>query len=315
MIFERRTFLKAIAATSVFLMAVPASAFDVKRVTIRENGLVGRLHFVPGARARTAVIMLNGSDGGIPSATDADDLAAAGHTVLALAYIKSWNGQPEGVPATLNEIPLEYFFRAVDWLRAQPQADRPRIILMGQSRGAELALLLASLRKDIAGVIAFSPSSRVWNGVTPPGARSNQARAAWTLNGKPVPYQISIANPALPMRQWFERARTMDAARIRVEDIQASVLLVSSKADGVWPSAAYADEVAARLANRRRGRQVRNIQFEDASHLLMGTGPGITSLEIPGTTLKFNFGGTVEGNTRARWEAWQAAKRFLLEIR
>ena len=312
---DRRLFLSFIVAVAAALATLPVLAADVRRVAVQEDGLVGRLHFLPDAKDRTTVIMLNGSDGGLPSARDADDLAAAGYTVFALAYVKDWQGQPDGVPSSLNEIPLEYFVGAIDWLKDRPQVDRSRIVLMGQSRGAELALLLASIRRDIAGVIAFSPSSHVWNGVTAPGVPADQVRAAWTYDGEPLPFRLSLADPAAPMRQWFERAPAVDAARIRVEDIAGPVLLVSSKVDAVWPAADYADEIAAGLSSRRGAGPVRNLQFDDASHLLMGGGPGTTKLDIPGTTITFDFGGTPEGNARARHQAWQAAKAFLSSIR
>lgn len=310
---DRRSFL-ALATVVLAFSAVPALAADVQVIPIHEDGLVGRLHFLPGAERRTTVIMLNGSDGGTPSARDADDLAKAGYTVLALAYFKDWNGQPDGLPTSLNEIPLEYFFRAIDWLKTRPQVDRSRIVLMGQSRGGELVLLLASMRRDIAGVVAFSPSSRVWSGVPAQGALQAPLRPAWTLRGQPVPYQGEPNDKVTSMRQWFEQARPVAAARIPVENIRGPVLLVSSKVDTIWPAAAYSDEIAARLATRRREWPVRNLQFDDASHLLMGGGPGFTKLEIPGTTYTFDFGGTPEGNADARQRAWTATKQFLAAI-
>ena len=302
----RRAALACLAFFGAVLVATAAPAADVQTVPVRQNGIVGELHYVPDAHRRTAVIMLNGSDGGIPSATDADDLARSGYTVLSLAYFRNWSGQPDGVPAALREIPLEYFYRAIDWLKALPQVDPHRIVLMGQSRGAELALLIGSRRPDIAGVIAFSPSSYVWHAVGVSGV------PAWTSNGDPVPYRASAADMTLSPYALFAKAPPMAAARIPVENIRGPVLLLSSRTDGVWPASTYADEIDAALT--RRGRRVQNVQFDDASHLLMGTGPGMTRFQIPGTTMTFDFGGTPEGNTRARAEAWASAKRYLADL-
>lgn len=302
----RRAALALLASAGSALFVPTALATDVQTVSVRENGVVGELHFVPGAQHRTSVIMLNGSDGGIPSAKDARDLARSGYTVLSLAYFRNWNGQPDGVPAALREIPLEYFFRAIDWLKGQPQVDRHRIVLMGQSRGAELALLLASRRPDIAGVIAFSPSAYVWHAVGVEGV------PAWTENGKPLPYRASADDQALSPFDRFAKAAPMTAARIPVETIRGPVLLLSSRTDGVWPASNYADDIAISL--RASGRRVQNVQFDDASHLLMGTGPGITKFQIPGTTITIDFGGSPEGNARARTEAWAAAKRYLADL-
>jgi len=306
MSMHRRSFLAGLALFGTISNAPSALASELQRQPIDENGIVGELHYAAHARNRTTVIMLNGSDGGIPSARDAADLAASGYTVLALAYFRDWNGRPESLPPALKEIPLEYFFGSIDWLKRRPEVDARRIVLMGQSRGAELALLLASLRPDIAGVIAFSPSSYVWHAVGRHGV------PAWTLNGQPVPYRASAAGSDLPPRELFARAAPAPAARIRVEAITGPVLLLSSKADMVWPAADYADEIAAAL--KRRRRQVINLQFDDASHLLMGTGPGMTTFQIPGTNRMFDFGGTAEGTTQARQRAWVATTRFLAAV-
>lgn len=302
----RRSFLASLILFGTILTAPTARAADLRKEAIRESGIVGVLHYAADAKHKTTVIMLNGSDGGTPSAKDAADLAASGYTVLALAYFKNWSGRPEGLPASLREIPLEYFFKAIDWLKQRPEVNARRIVLIGQSRGAELALLLASQRPDVAGVVAFSPSSYVWHAVAAAGV------PAWTLNGRAVPYRASAVDNALPPRELFAQAPPMPTARIRVEDIKGPVMLVSSKDDKVWPAATYAGEIAAKL--KKRGRRVTNLQFDDASHLLMGTGPGITKFQIPGTTMTFDFGGTVEGNTRARQHAWSATKRFLAAI-
>ena len=301
---NRRHLLAApLALAGTRVVAAPT----VQRLEVREDGLVARFHAADGTRDRPAVVMLNGSDGGLPSAADADDLAADGFPTLSLAYFKNWSGQPDGVPASLNEIPLEYLFRALDWLAQRPQADRRRIVVMGQSRGAELALLLGTLRPELAGVIAYSPSAWVWGGL-PDRPGVPQTRAAWTLGGKPVPFRDSGADPAVPMREWFRRAAPVPAARIPVERIRGRVLLVSGLDDRVWPSDAFADEVAARLPAKR----VRSLKFPDAGHLLMGTGPGITRLEFPGGS--FDFGGTTAGTARARADAWAASKALLASL-
>lgn len=293
----------AIAAARV-AATVPA----IRRLDVREDDLVARFHATDGMPARPAVVMLNGSDGGLPSAADADDLAAAGFPTLSLAYFKDWRGQPDGLPATLNEIPLEYLFRGLDWLERRPEVNRGKIVVMGQSRGAELALLIGTLRPKLAGVIAYSPSAWIWGGVPDrPGAP--QTRAAWTLDGRPLPFRDSGADPAVPMREWFFRAAPLDAARIRAERIRGRVLLVSGLDDRVWPSDVFADQIAARLPAGR----VTSLKFANAGHLLMGTGPGITKLNFPGGG-SFDFGGTAEATTRARADAWAASKALLYSL-
>lgn len=309
---HRRHFLTAAAATGLGVLAPPAIAAAEPVVTeVSEGGLVGRFHALPGARNRPAVLLLSGSGGGFQPAQDANDLAAAGFPVLRLAYFKGWQpGMPAHLPAQLKDIPLEYFFKAIDWLKARPEAADRKVVVMGESRGGELSLLLAAHRPDLAGVIAFVPSHVVWGAVGPEGE-------AWTLNGKPFASLHSGYVPNEPMTLEFIRALERDpaaveAAAIPVERIKGRILLLSTQADALWPSARMADAVMARLeAKRWRGKRD-HIRYPDASHLMMGTGPGVTKWTQGAFTME--FGGTAEGTAKARADAWARVKRFMAEL-
>jgi dienelactone hydrolase len=172
-----------ICAGFAFLGAtLPAHAQEVQRVEVREGGLVGRFYAAAGASRRTGVLMLTGSGGSYPDEASARDLARAGFPVFALAYFRDREGHPpELEQKELRNVPLEYVFKALDWFEARPEVRADRIVLMGESRGAELALMIGALRPDVAGVIAFSPQALRWAAVGGGGP-------AWTLKGKPLPY-------------------------------------------------------------------------------------------------------------------------------
>ena len=90
----------------------------IKRKVIA-NGLVADL-FYDGDQPRKAIIMLGGSEGGkiwsgIRMRRPGELLVQRGYAVLSLAYFKD-----QGLPGTLEEIPLEYFEKALAWLSAQP---------------------------------------------------------------------------------------------------------------------------------------------------------------------------------------------------
>src|SRR5439155_23230408 len=172
----------AIARVLAFAASHDVQAQDVQRVDVREGGLVGHFYAASGASGRTGVLMLGGSGGGYPDEAAARDLARAGHPVLALAYFRDYGGNPaELEQRQLRDVPLEYIFEGLDWLQARPEVRADRIVLMGESRWAELALMIGSLRPDVAGVIAYSPSDLRW------GAGGGGA-AAWTLHGVPLSY-------------------------------------------------------------------------------------------------------------------------------
>jgi uncharacterized protein len=285
----------------------PALTQEVQRVDVRAGSLIGRFYAAVGASRRTGVLMLTGSGGGYPDEAAARDLARAGYPVFALAYFRDRGGNPpELEQKELRNVPLEYIFKAIDWLEARPEVRPDRVALMGESRGAELALMIGSLRPDVAGVIAYSPQEVRWAAVGGGGP-------AWTLNGVALPYAEGVYNRATPMSQFTDildgPADVLNAAAINVERIHGPVLLISSRADALSPSARMANDIEARLRANGFSYRVENVQYEDASHLLMGFGPGQTEFRAEKFTI--HFGGTAEGTETARNAGWARVKEFL----
>jgi len=298
----------ASALVIVFAASHDAQAQDVQRVDVREAGLVGHFYAAVGASRRTGLLMLTGSGGGYPDDAAARDLARAGYPVLALAYFRDREGNPpELEQKQLRNVPLEYIFKALDWLEARPEVRADRIVLMGESRGAELALMIGSLRPDVAGVIAYSPQELRWAAV-------GGGDAAWTLNGVPLPYAEGVYNRATPMSQFTDildgPVDVRNAAAIEVEHIHGPVLLISSRADALSPSARMANDIEARLRANGFSYRVENVQYENASHLLMGFGPGQTEFRV-NERFTMHFGGTAEGTETARNSGWARVKEFL----
>jgi dienelactone hydrolase len=63
--------------------------------------------------------------------------------------------------------PLEYFERAIEWLKSQPEVDTNCIAVVGNSKGGELALLLGvTYPEDVRAIIGYAPSAVVWQGIT-----------------------------------------------------------------------------------------------------------------------------------------------------
>lgn len=285
-----------------------ARAQEVQRVDLHEAGLVGHFYAASGASRRTGVLMLGGSGGSFPDEGAARDLARAGYPTLALAYFRDRQGNPpELEQKELRRVPLEYLFRALDWLKARPEIRADRIALMGESRGAELALMIGTLRPDVAGVIAYSPLALRWAAV-------GGGDAAWTLNGVPLPYVEGVYNRATPMSQFTDildgPADVRNAAAIEVEKIRGPVLLISSRADALSPSVRMANDIEARLRAKAFSYGIENVQYENASHLLMGFGRGPTEFRV-NDRFTIRFGGTAEGTEAARNSGWARVKEFL----
>src|SRR5260370_11268286 len=130
--------------------------------------------------------MRRGVSGGIPEDL-ARSLAEHGITAFALGYF----GAP-GLPSALIEIPIESVKRGIEVFRER-FAGGQAIGLIGVSKGAELALLLAAhLGGAVSRTIAVAPSHVVWFGIKAPGPDPDRRafQSSWSLNGVPLPFLL-----------------------------------------------------------------------------------------------------------------------------
>jgi hypothetical protein len=130
-------------------------ADGVERVSLHGGALRGTLFLPPGKERHPAVLVLGGSEGGMP-ARRAAWLASHGYAALALAYFRY-----DDLPKELVRIPLEYFGEALNWMVHRQEIAGDRIAVMGISRGAELALELGSIYPVLKAVVAYSPSNEL----------------------------------------------------------------------------------------------------------------------------------------------------------
>jgi dienelactone hydrolase len=245
--------------------------------TVRRDGFAGTLFAPPTARpGAPAIVVIGGSEGGEQTLI-ADALALAGYPALALGYFKE-----PGLPQCLCGIPLEYFARAVGWLRAQSAArDRP-VVLIGDSAGAEAVLLIASYEPHLAdAIVANSPSYLVTGAFGgPPGG------TAWTFHGKPL----------------------TTGALVPVADIRVPVLLSDGGQDLTWPSAPSATQIMQELRRSADRAPYTNLYYPAAGHTAAGGPP---EFPIAAVVVGNPRGGTEQANALAAEQFWPSMINFL----
>ena len=223
-------------------------AEGVQQVILRYGDLRATFFSPPGNDRHPGVLVLGGSEGGLPSRRAAW-LASHGFAALAVAYFRY-----DDLPKELAGIPLEYFGRALTWMANRPEIAADRIAVMGTSRGAELALQLGSMFPRIRAVVAYSPANVRY----PACCGFTAVPYAWTWNGNGLAFR--------PLRPGAAQVEMVRKSEIEVERTQGPVLLISGDADRVWDSNSMADSVVARLKRHAFAYNVEHLNYAHAGH-------------------------------------------------
>jgi hypothetical protein len=286
-----------VALLLVVLAAVAGLARAQEVRPVESAGLVAKLSLPAGEGPHPGVLVLGGSGGGIGWQEDtAAVLTEHGFAALALAYFGM-----EGLPDGLELIPLEYFAKALAALAAEPAVDAARLGVVGVSKGGEAALLLASRTPEIRAVVAFVPSSHVFQSIADGWPRTS----SWSDGGEPVPFvpyaRVEFSNLAELYAASLEQEDLPAAAVIPVEEIGGPVLLLSGEADTLWPSAAMSERVVERLKGKGFRHEVVHVAYPDAGHGISNIRDGVAE----------RLGGTEEGNRKAQLDARERMLAFL----
>jgi hypothetical protein len=284
------------------------------------DGIVASLYQLDHTDPLPGVLVIGGSDGGPGAPGVAMLLASHGLAALSLSYF----GAP-GLPSTLENIPLEYFQKALLWMRSQPDIDPRSVAIYSESRGTEAALFTAASDPKVSAVVARSPSFTFWSGVTKahlPG------KPAWTFGGQPQPYIANTLYPDFiltylwdkatgkPVRQTplfledLAHATESDKIPIPVEKIHGPLMLLSGADDQIWPSTLMAQRIMSRLRLHGHAYRDQSLTFADVGHSIP-----YVYLPTRGNWREspFAIGGTPEGMAKAQANAWPQILRFLLD--
>lgn len=290
------------------------------------RGVYGDLYLPATPPPWPIVIVLGGSEGGSVVTNEvARTFVHDGYLALALSY---WG--LETLPPRLEALPLEYFLSAIELAREYPGARADRVALIGVSRGAEAALLVAANSPRVSAVVSVVGSGVSWP------AWEAWTQPSWTFADAGVPFVpwanvppvqttlddggVEVSTRAL----WLETLRrappaAVAAAAIPVEQIDGPVLLLGAQDDQVWPSCELSALAWDRLVDAgHAGRfPLDGLEcYPAAGHIL---NPGYVGLpmgsaravERPDGGVFDVYGGTVQGNGQGCRAAWGRTRAFL----
>ncbi|KAM4662413.1 acyl-coenzyme A thioesterase 1-like [Discoglossus pictus] len=271
----------------------------VTRSLVQEGRVRGSLFIPPGSGPFPAVIDLYGTGGGLMEHR-ASLLASHGFMTMALAYFDY-----DDLPKVLGGLHLNYFREAVEFLRSQPQVGNQEIGIIGISKGADLALSMATFLSGIKAVVSVSGCNAnsfaplPCDGFILPGLGFEAENIKLTDSGI-FDFSEAMNDPSDPANK---------DCLILAEKSSASFLLLSGLDDLNWPSATYTKQFISRL--HLHHKDVAFSFYTGAGHLLE---PPYFPLcrasnhKLLGAPIMWG-GNTIE-HARAQKDAWQKIQVF-----
>jgi dienelactone hydrolase len=226
------------------------------RYICRKCGFPGRVYIPRYQDVRGGVLVLHGSEGGGFGIHDRTAVLLACHGFTALAY--DWCGSHErpveGLPSKVVDIPIEGPVKALRWLQRHESVRNKPVAIHGVSRGAELAMIIATLPQDgripgLAAVSSLSGSDRIVQGFSWKRSRKSRKRASYRK-----------------ARAWLWRGEYfLPGTPIPVERCNAPVLLIHGLKDKLW-KAKRSERLERRL--KAAGKHVETFYMADEAHIL-----------------------------------------------
>jgi len=250
-------FVKWTSVVALLLMLVVAAAYFYAVISFDSESLperyghVGTVLYAGEQPGQPLIVGLGGAEGGNTWTRPRfesirESFLKQGYAFLALAYFGG-----RDTPAELDRISVEGVYAAIMEAAKDPRINGDCIAVVGGSKGAELALLLASHYPEIKAVVAIVPGHAVF-----PAHTIAMNTPSFALNGEPLPF-VPVPWSAVPallkrdLRAAFEtmlrNQEAVERAAIAVERINGPVLLLSATQDEFWPSMEMSEAIVERL--------------------------------------------------------------------
>jgi uncharacterized protein len=246
-----------------------SSLFGYTQDTIRSKNVEAILYLGQGKK-QALIVGFGGSEGGNAWTTaywqkTRDEFIAKGYAFLAIGYFGSPN-----TPRILDKIALDHIHNAITLAAKNKKINRKKIAVIGGSRGADLALLLASHYPEITCAIGLSSSHAVF-----PGHTQEFNSSCWTFEGKELPF-IPVNDAAIPFLMKRDLKGAFEAmlqdtiaeqkAVIAVEKINGSILLLSGTKDEIIPAVNMGNKMKTRLKSNNFKHSYKHLVYE-GSHI------------------------------------------------
>ena len=277
-------------------------AKNVLHTRVEENKVI--YDFYKGSNNKELTLILGGSEGNNDfTSYIAKILASNGFNAAAISY---FGNSKQGY--NLINMPIERIDTSL-YLIEKTFGKATKINLIGASRGAELALLYASINPKINSVFAFAPSSVVFSSGFSPNI------PAWSYKSKPIKYCTTFDDFAL-ITDSFNRNINIEYMKkllencgketeIPVENIKGNIYLFSGEEDLLMPASQMANMIEERINKSSFNKEFVNLKSPKVGHYVLKP----PYLSTKNYSDKFATGGNRKNNSYANLKYWN----FLLE--
>lgn len=283
----------------IFKFEILRQKDDVKEIPL--DDINAKLFMKETEKAVGVMIHLAGEPGIEGIEINAKLLASKGIATVALPFCHYGS-----LPTEFKEIPLENILQSIDYIKTLNNIDGQRIGLIGGTRGAELALKIASMRDDVKILVASNPCDVINQSVV---KQLTTSKSSWSYNNQPVIFskvkKLEVfklylnrifSKRSFSMKHVYQHEHQM----IDISKISAKTLLLAGRHDERWQS----EKMAKRIQNTLKCE----MKLYDAGQILGG--PGC----LPTTAfehLSFGLGGTCEGNGISQNRSWHDIIQFI----
>ena len=242
-----------------------------------------------------------GEDSWVPKV--ARELSEKGFVALALCYFdcQHHKGFDHYPPDELANIDIKSITgEAIKWLKSSPFVGGKKVGLWGASRGAEQAILLASLiesQSDGApdAIVALSPASYI-------ASQFSKTTAEAIINDG-IPHW-----PSKPAWRYGDHIPTINSD-IKIESYKKPLLITYFTKDPVWRPSANIQKIINRYKESRLPFLHKKIEKNQFDKVLLDE---IKASEIQTMFLNYNFRGHVIPNSKREPEAFDLHKEVVV---
>ncbi|KAM4707502.1 acyl-coenzyme A amino acid N-acyltransferase 2-like isoform 1-T2 [Discoglossus pictus] len=273
----------------------------VKRIQVREGRIRGALFLPPGDGPFRGIIDMFGGLGGLVEFRSSL-LASRGFASLALAYFAY-----DDLPRTLEHVDLTYFEEAAQYLLRNPKISGDGVGVLGVSKGAEIALAMATYLPQVKATVCINAPNNAING-------NSFSYGDIFLRG--IPYHmenllVTETGAATMIDIWPDiRKPEHQNSLIPLEKAKGPILFVVGEKDQNCNSLMYAKEALSR-ARKYCKKDVHIVSYPGAGHLIEPPGSSFCPISLsPPFPFHLNWGGELLAHCSAQEASWREIQGF-----